>query len=76
MVYVLGFYIPLTDLLVLFSLFVTVLLFAVLIELKKLRRIEEKMINIENKMLVLEKNMQTDEKAMDKMLDKLKKMIK
>ena len=76
MVYVLGFYIPLTDLLVLFSLFTTVLLVAVLIELKKLKRIEEKMIFIGSKMELVEKKMESDEKSMAKMLKKLEKMVK
>lgn len=76
MVYVLGFYIPLTDLLVLFSLFTTVLLVAVLIELKKLKRIEDKMVNVENKMEMVEKKMESDEKSMEKMLKKLEKMVK
>jgi hypothetical protein len=69
MVYVLGFYIPLTDLLVVFSLFTTVLLIAVLIELRKLSRLEDKMVAIENKM-------EAEERAMAKMLDKLKKKVK
>ena len=69
MVYVLGFYIPLTDLLVVFSLFTTVLLIAVLIELKKLNRLEDKMIAIEKKM-------EAEERSMAKMLDKLKKKVK
>jgi energy-converting hydrogenase Eha subunit H len=73
MVYVLGFYIPLTDVLVLFSLFTTVLLVAVLLELKKLKRIEEKMMNIESKMESVEKKLESDERSMGKMLNKLDK---
>jgi uncharacterized membrane protein (DUF106 family) len=76
MVYLLGFYIPLTDLLVVFAAFTTVLLVAVLMELRKLRIMQDKMANMEKQMKEIEKKMDAEERSLSKMLDKVKKMLK
>jgi cell division protein FtsL len=76
MVYLLGFYIPLTDLLVVFAAFTTVLLVAVLMELRKMRLVQQKMADLEGQMKDIEKKMESEEKSLSKMLDKVKKMLK
>ena len=76
MVYLLGFYIPLTDLLVVFAAFTTVLLVAVLMELRKLRLMQQSMADLEGQMKEIEKKMESEERSLSKMLDKVKKMLK
>ena len=76
MVYLLGFYIPLTDLLVVFAAFTTVLLVAVLMELRKLKLTQQRMAELEGQMKDIEKKMESEEKSLSKMLDKVKKMLK
>lgn len=76
MVYLLGFYIPLTDLLVVFAAFTTLLLVAVLTELRKLRLTQQRMAELEGQMKQIEKKLDSEERSLSKMLDKVKKMLK
>ncbi len=76
MVYLLGFYIPLTDLLVVFAAFTTLLLVAVLMELRKLRLAQQRMAELEGQMKQIEKKLDSEERSLSKMLDKVKKMLK
>jgi hypothetical protein len=76
MVYVLGFYIPLTDLLIIFLGFISFILVAVLIEIRKMRLVEKQMVSIEKQLVSIEKKMDSEEKALSKMVNKLKKMLK
>ena len=76
MVYVLGFYIPLTDLLIIFLGLVTLILVAVLIEMRKMRLMGQQMLTIEKQMRSIEDKMEDEEKALGKLVNKLKKMLK
>jgi membrane protein insertase Oxa1/YidC/SpoIIIJ len=76
MVYLLGFYIPLTDLLVVLAAFSTLLLVAVLMELRKLRLTQQRMAELEGQMKQIEKKLESEERSLSKMLDKVKKMLK
>jgi len=76
MVYLFGFDVPLADLLVVFAAFTTVLLVAVLMELRKLRLMQQRMAGLEHQIKEMEGKMNSEEASLSKMLGKMKRMLK